>query len=150
MENDIIRFEKYVDKDQDCWTWKGGKDIKGYGIFFYNKKTSFAHRIALVLYKNITLTKGLQVAHSCNNKSCVNPDHLRETTVKDNAKDKIAHGTALLGERCHFAKLNKDKVREIRSSLKSCGDLAREYKVSRQTIRSVINNRSWTESVNTV
>jgi DNA-binding transcriptional regulator YiaG len=142
MENDIIRFEKYVSK-QDCWTWTGGKDIKGYGIFFYNKKTSFAHRIALVLYKNITLTNGLQVAHSCNNKSCVNPDHLRETTIKDNAKDKIAHGTALRGERCHFASLTNTKVREIRESLKSSRELAKEYQVSNQTIRSILNNRSW-------
>jgi DNA-binding transcriptional regulator YiaG len=142
MENDIIRFEKYVSK-QDCWIWTGGKDIKGYGIFFYNKKTSFAHRIALVLYKNITLTNGLQVAHSCNNKSCVNPDHLRETTIKDNAKDKIAHGTALRGERCHFAKLNKEKVKEIRASLKSSKELATVYNVSNQTIRSIILNKSW-------
>lgn len=137
------RFEKYVNKTDTCWVWTGGKDIKGYGIFYYNRKTCFAHRIALILYKNIELTKGLQVAHSCNTKSCVNPDHLREATTIENARDKIAHGTALIGERCHFSKLNNEKVREIRRSIKSCRELAEDYKVSKQTIRSVLKNKSW-------
>ena len=105
---DITRFQKYVEKGEgECHRWKGGKDIKGYGIFFFKGKTWFAHRASLILYDRIkSLNPALQIRHSCKNKDCVNPDHLSEGTREENCADKRRDGTNLSGDKCHFSKLN--------------------------------------------
>lgn len=147
MTEDIQRFEKYLVKTESCWRWCGGRDIKGYGIFFFKGKTQFAHRVALLIYDKIKqLTPGLQVRHSCGETSCVNPQHLSEGTREQNAADKILHGTSLRGIRCHFAKLDWTKVSEIRRK-SSDGikrkKLAEDYNVSPGTIGSILKNKSW-------
>jgi hypothetical protein len=148
MEQDRLRFEKYVQKeDKGCWRWTGGSDIKKYGIFFFNGKTAFAHRVALLIYEKIKqLTPGLQVRHSCNETSCVNPEHLSEGTREQNAADKVSHGTSLRGTRCHFAKLDWQKVSEIRRKASEGikrKKLSEDYGVSPGTIGSILKNKSW-------
>lgn len=144
---DITRFQKYVEKGEgECHRWKGGKDIKGYGIFFFKGKTWFAHRASLILYDRIkSLNPALQIRHSCKNKDCVNPDHLSEGTREENCADKRRDGTNLSGDKCHFSKLNWEKVSEIRnkSETTSRKALAQEYKVSLSAISSIINRNSW-------
>lgn len=143
-DKDIKRFESYLNKTDSCWLWKGGKDIKGYGIFFYKGRTTFAHRVSLLLYNKVKeLTPGLVVRHSCRNTSCVNPNHLSEGTKIQNSQDKDRDGTSLKGERCHFSKLNWEIAEEIRSSNDTRKNLAVIYDVSVSCITSLINNKSW-------
>jgi len=49
----------------------------------------------------------LQAAHSCGNKRCVNPLHIRWATVKENNADKVIHGTTAHGSRNGNAKLDE-------------------------------------------
>ena len=148
MEKDLSRFMSYVDKKPDgCWVWIGGKDCKGYGIFWYKGKTQFAHRVSLLLHNRVThFISGKVIRHSCKSKSCVNPDHLSEGTLSENAKDKVRDGTDLSGDRSHFAKLNWELVSEIRKKsedgMKQC-NLSKEYNVSVSCISSIVNKKSW-------
>ena len=148
---DVKRFQSYIEKqtDTDCWIWKGGKDIKSYGIFFYKGSPRFAHRVSLILFGRIkSLTPGLHVLHSCRNKDCVNPDHLREGTATENAADKKRDKTDLSGSRCHFAKLTWDIISIIRKKASDgtkTKQLASEFNVSLTTIRSIINNKTWVQ-----
>jgi hypothetical protein len=145
--SDLTRFLSYVDKQEgECWMWKGGKDIKGYGVFFYKGKTNLAHRVSLRLHSNnkhFIFDKEKQVRHLCGKTSCVNPDHLKEGTRAENNADKITHGTSLKGERCHFSKLSWEISEEIRSSNETRKDLATIYDVSVSCISSIINNKTW-------
>jgi DNA-binding XRE family transcriptional regulator len=145
MNQDIKRFETYVNKTDECWLWIGGKDVKNYGIFFYKGKTQFAHRVSLLLYNKVpSLTPGLQVRHSCRNTCCVNPDHLSEGTRQQNAEDKRRDGTNLSGTRCHFSKLDWEKVSEIRSSVDMTRqELTKKYGVSSSSIGAILTNKSW-------
>lgn len=138
----IERFNKYVKKEGDCWLWTGAKDIKGYGIFYYEKHSRFAHRVSLILFGKVKeFTPGLQVLHSCRNKCCVNPDHLREDTQLSNSEDKRRDKTNCAGNRCHFAKLTWEKVNEIRNNPKV--DNASKYNVSKSTINKILKGKSW-------
>ena len=82
--DDISRFWSYVSKTDNCWEWKGYSQ-KGYGCFRKGDKVLRAHRYAYELLVG-KLTDGLVLDHLCNNKKCVNPQHLEEVTNPENTK----------------------------------------------------------------
>lgn len=146
LEAAKARFLSYTEKDANtCLRWCGARAATGYCNFFYNGKCMLAHRAAMLIFGRVTtLTPGLQVAHSCNNRDCVNPDHLSEKTREENnGPDKRAHGTDQSGERCHFSKLTWDIVKDIRASVEKPKALAARYGVSISTISSILHNKTW-------
>jgi hypothetical protein len=146
VTKDQERFLKYVEKDDNgCWRWCGSKAITGYGNFFFNGTVWLAHRASLIVFGRVKqLTPGLQVSHSCGNRDCVAPDHLNEKTASENNnEDKKKQGKDLSGDKCHFSKLNWEKVSEIRSSEKKRKELAETYGVSQSCISSILRGRTW-------
>lgn len=91
----VNRFLKNVDKDPahgGCWVWAGRLNESGYGILSIGNYPWKAHRLAYVLHHNTTITPRDLVLHSCDNRKCVNPDHLRTGTQSDNVKDAVSRG----------------------------------------------------------
>ena len=81
------RFNKKIDKTETCWNWLGLLDCGGYGRFSIgNGKWFKAHRVSYQLFKG-EIPEGLVVRHQCNNRKCVNPEHLELGTQKDNIAD---------------------------------------------------------------
>lgn len=74
-----------------CWEWKACKDKDGYGITS-SKVLGFKHikasQLAFIIYNGF-ITPGMCILHSCNNRACCNPLHLREGTFGDNALDRM-------------------------------------------------------------
>lgn len=86
-----------------------------------------------------------EAAHSCGNRACVNPGHLRWATRSENAQDKNIHGTMVRGEDVHVSKLTEADVRKIRNDLafKSQHELAAEFGVNQSSISDIARKRSW-------
>lgn len=81
---DFIRFsDKISYLANGCWDWVGCKDADGYGLFKAKSKMHRAHRLSLVLTGK-SLDSKLVVDHICRNRSCVNPNHLRQVTSRQN------------------------------------------------------------------
>lgn len=79
------RFWGYVDKSGDCWAWTSNVGRSGYGYFKLDGRNVLAHRIAYT-WSNGPIPEGMQIDHLCFNRACVNAEHLRLATAKQNAE----------------------------------------------------------------
>ena len=93
------RILESVEKDETtgCWNWTLRKDHGGYGRLKVQMgardlfRLEGAHRYSYQIFKG-NIPSGLEVCHSCDNPSCVNPDHLWLGTHQQNMLDMHAKG----------------------------------------------------------
>lgn len=82
-----IRYkDKYkIDENTGCWEWTGYR-YHGYGILSVNRRPTKAHRFVYELLRE-KIPKNAILCHTCDNRSCVNPDHVYVGTYADNNRD---------------------------------------------------------------
>jgi len=106
----------------DCWFWQYGVSSNGYGMFWTGSHTESVHRYAWQDSRaraglDFSIPKGKMVLHKCNNKLCVNPNHLYLGDGSDNMMDRINAG--YVHSNLIHCKLYDEDVEEIRFILKT-------------------------------
>ncbi|WP_182252815.1 HNH endonuclease signature motif containing protein [Microbacterium esteraromaticum] len=85
---DEERFWSKVDKAGTCWIWTAAlQNTGGYGVFRINSRNMVAHRVSY-MWAHGPIPKGYEVDHTCFNRSCVKPDHLRLLTHQENGQNR--------------------------------------------------------------
>lgn len=116
---------------------------KGYLRVSIGKKLMFIHRLVAEKYIPNPENKP-QVNHKDGNKlnNCV--DNLEWVTNQENRNHAVDNDLQVTGERCSWAKLTEENVKEIRANPGYENEYwARKFKVSRGTINDVVNYRTW-------
>jgi hypothetical protein len=83
-----------------CWIWTGAYTRRGYGMISLGgrkSKTLTASHASLKVH-GIEVPLGMQVNHKCDNKWCVNPEHLWVGTQSDNMRDMWRKGRGVGGK----------------------------------------------------
>lgn len=131
-----------VDKPTGCWNYTGYKTPKGRAKTQIGNKSIATARLAYVVFNQKPIG-GNCVCHSCDNPSCINPEHLWLGTQLDNIKDrnrKKRTGKSI-GKANAKCRLSDEDVREIRR-LSIAGlptsDIAGSFGISYQHAHGII------------
>lgn len=138
-----------------CWEWLGLKNAAGYGTLAVKNKKTLAHRFSLTLHG--VDVDGKYACHHCDNKGCVNPEHLYAGDRKSNARDAVVRGRYVRGADHHWAGKHKGEtngraklsaadvlsIRERVSGGELRSKLAREFQVSWTAINYAVNGQNW-------
>jgi len=160
-----VRAIQYTINDRGCHEVVSHRpSVKGYMRISIRNQTFFMHRYIWEKY-NGPIPDGLFVCHKCDNRICINPEHLFLGTQKDNMQDMTQKGRHFkwtpemrkhLGEKNkgHFAhkgsdspcsKLNEEIVLRLLTTERNVPlkILMERYNVSENTIRLIWSGRSW-------
>lgn len=142
-------FDKHTKKTNGCWEWSGYINKGGYGFTRFggrNGKGLLAHRISWELH-NGEIPSGMHVCHSCDNRKCVNPEHLFIGTNQDNINDRVAKGRSSKWiksaprEKTPNAKLKDSDIKSMVEKRLNGGkvvEIAREFGVCKEHASRVI------------
>ena len=73
-----------------CIEWYGHINTNGYGIYFFEGKKFYVHRLMWMVTNNELLGSKEFICHRCDNRRCINPDHLFRGDWKTNNQDMFA------------------------------------------------------------
>lgn len=108
-----------------------------------------AHRVSKALADGLAvwdIPTERYVLHSCDNPQCVNPGHLSFGGQQENMDQMKQRGRQPCGGKGLPAKLNADKIREIRRMAKTWDglcDAMKKHRVSQATISDILAGRTW-------
>lgn len=153
----------YVDPDTGCWRWRmcfaqGAACAHVVSPVDGKRHTLRGPRAAWILKHKSNPPKGYTVWAACWQRDCCNPNHMRCTTQVERGRaiaeagklkglpGRVAINTRICREK--LAKLDPEKVREIRGSSGTLKEIARRYGISVGHASKIRRGKAWQEAAN--
>ena len=146
------RLLSKCEKTDTCWNWLGATR-NGYGRMQVetfpdgSRRYLTAHRAAYIEWKG-EITKPM-ILHTCDNRRCINPDHLYNGTHQDNVRDAVERDRFRrpVGEDHGRAIITNDAAKTIKRLLattdQTCRQIADSVGCSRGIVKSISCGQSW-------
>lgn len=139
---------KFPENPDDCWEWTAYKDKDGYGKFSINGEMFSAHVLSYGYYYGSIKDRRLLTLHTCDNRGCVNPNHLFLGTNADNVRDMVNKNRQAKGSQHGSAILTEEDVDEILAGIefgkcKSVSDICQVYSTEYNTINGILRGKNW-------
>jgi hypothetical protein len=135
-ERFVKRFFSKISHRDGCWEWIGTIGSRGYGFITRGRQGEghvLAHRASWQIFYG-EIPNGLYVCHKCDNRRCVNPEHLFLGTPKENMMDMKNKGR---GKKIDRNSIFKDYGRmSIRA-------LARKHGITHSSVRRIAKEEGW-------
>ena len=138
----------YIPKDHvnDCWKWISYTNFDGYGTFQKNNVKSSAHRLSYQSYFGKITDANLCVMHSCNNRWCVNPNHLSLGTRTQNNQYMVDCDRQAKGDDIHHCKLSDKLVIELLERISNnyyvgCNDILKDYDITYPILHKLLTGK---------
>jgi len=139
---DALRFAGWqVDHGSKCWNFAGHLDPDGYGVITKDSAPYRAHRAAHEAWVG-PIPDGHLIRHACDNRRCINPNHLLTGLPADNTRDAQERQRLANGERHGMHKLTDEEVDTMRADYARGGvtqrSLAKQYGCSQAQVSNVL------------
>lgn len=136
------RFRRKVSEPRDggCTEWLGWKNNSGYGMIKSSSrpyKHLLAHRVSYELHHG-DIPEGMDVMHTCDNKVCVNPEHLRVGTRKENMEDMVAKNRQKTSK---LTEVDFERIQDMRTHGLTMREIAKQFGVSRPLISLILSGK---------
>ena len=131
--------------ENGCLEWQRSLHSAGYGQVWNGKKIDVTHRVSWELTHG-PIPDGKFVCHKCDNRPCVDPEHLFLGTTGENMLDAKVKGRTARGESNGTSKLLEEDVFYIRCAVASGhsqSSLARLFDHSVEAVSRMCAGESW-------
>jgi len=133
----------------ECIEAVGRKNNSGYVNLYLDKRVQGAHRNAWEK-ANGKIPPGMVVMHACDNRSCINLEHLSIGTPRENTADMMAKGRSRYvnhpGTSNGRCKITEEDVRKIRAMIAdgmASRSIAELFGVTPQNIDRIKRGLTW-------
>ena len=142
LENVVLPYN-----GDECLIWPFGRNSGGYGQIVLSRKRRIVSRVVCEREHGPPPTSKHEAAHNCGkgHEGCVSRKHLVWKTPKENAADRLIHGSSNWGERNGNVRLTSEqaiKIREMKG-VASRSALAAMFNVTWQAVYDIQRGRTW-------
>lgn len=150
---EMMRILDSTEEYGDCILWTGATGEGGYPIIKVHGHGCKLVRRAMFELNGGELLPRVPIRTTCDERTCVNPDHLKQSTVAEIAKHAAKRGAwsskvraqKIAASKRAKGKLTLEQAREIRMSEESGPKLSARYGVNKSLINGIKNGRAWKE-----
>ena len=142
---EIAKFWSYTCRtgDENCWLWFGahtGAEKEEYRRAYFRLRENHYIAARLAFYLTYKVDPGdLEVCHKCENKSCINPNHLYLATHQENMEDYFINGGQPSYGNTRLSSMEVDMLRDKYSKGIKPKELAEEFGVSKHQVHMIVS-----------
>ena len=127
-----------------CYLWVGSLTSQGYGGIVRKGKLLQAHRVVYE-FECGPIPEGAMICHHCDNRICVNPDHLYVGDAQSNNDDMNRRGRnkSPKGSEHHNARLTAAQATEIFYATGSLQSIADRYGIHEMSVYRIKHGCRW-------
>ena len=125
----------------ECWEWTGEYNTKRRTPYWnLNGKKVIPYRTVYELTHGVKLERTQMILHSCDNRRCCNPDHMKVGTHEQNMKDmtdRERHGQSAAVVKA---------IKQLADAGVKQKDIAATYGMSRENVSAIVTGRNYSGS----